>query len=272
RQPGAGSGRPPVPRLVGAAVLPRLPDLLLQERLRDGAGALAPRGSAARCASVRRTAGRGAVRRAIRPRHHRRISRRARARSRRAGAARSGARQHAGRTARSRAAASQRRRERLPRADRIPAAHRRNAGRRRVAADGAGGSVRRELRHRSARRYGALLHWPRALAPPLERDSRESAARRIGAGSVIMAPILELHGLTKHFRHNWTMRRFVALDGLELQVADGELLGLIGPNGAGKTTTFKVILGLLHASGGAVLFRGEPLTTASRAAIGFLPE
>src|SRR5262249_9231938 len=113
---------------------------------------------------------------------------------------------------------------------------------------------------------------PRALAPPLERDSRESAARRIGAGSVIMAPILELHGLTKHFRHNWTMRRFVALDRLELQVADGELLGLIGPNGAGKTTTFKVIIGLLHASGGAVLFRGEPLTTASRAAIGFLPE
>ena len=87
-----------------------------------------------------------------------------------------------------------------------------------------------------------------------------------------MAAILELRALTKHFRHNWTMRRAVALDGLDLGVQAGELFGLIGPNGAGKTTTYKVILWLLHATGGSVLFRGEPLTAAARAAIGFLPE
>jgi ABC-2 type transport system ATP-binding protein len=74
--------------------------------------------------------------------------------------------------------------------------------------------------------------------------------------------MLEIHSLTKHFRHNWTMRRFVALDGLDLDVRQGEIFGLIGPNGAGKTTTFIV----------SVRFRGEPLTTAGRAAIGFLPE
>jgi ABC-2 type transport system ATP-binding protein len=84
--------------------------------------------------------------------------------------------------------------------------------------------------------------------------------------------ILEIRSLTKHFRHNWTMRRFVALDGLDVQVRQGEIYGIIGPNGAGKTTTFKVILGLLRPTAGAVLFRGEPLTTAARAAIGFLPE
>jgi ABC-2 type transport system ATP-binding protein len=87
-----------------------------------------------------------------------------------------------------------------------------------------------------------------------------------------MAAILELRALRKHFRHNWTLRRLVALEHLDLAVQEGEIFGLIGPNGAGKTTTFKVVLGLLHASGGTVLFRGEPLTTATRAAIGFLPE
>ena len=87
-----------------------------------------------------------------------------------------------------------------------------------------------------------------------------------------MAAILAIHSLTKYFRHNWTMRRFVALDGLDLDVRAGELFGLIGPNGAGKTTTFKVVLGLLRASSGSVLFRGEALSTAARASIGFLPE
>ena len=87
-----------------------------------------------------------------------------------------------------------------------------------------------------------------------------------------MTAILEMHGLTKHFRHNWTMRRFVALDGLDLAVPEGEIFGLIGPNGAGKTTTLKIVLGLLRPSSGTVRFRGQPLTTAARAAIGFLPE
>ncbi len=87
-----------------------------------------------------------------------------------------------------------------------------------------------------------------------------------------MSTILEIRALTKHFRHNWTMRRFVALDGLELGVREGEIFGLIGPNGAGKTTTFKVVLGLLRATAGSVRFRGEPLRPAARAAIGFLPE
>ncbi len=87
-----------------------------------------------------------------------------------------------------------------------------------------------------------------------------------------MAVLLEIHSLTKHFRNQWTMRRLVALDGLEMAVRPNEIFGLIGPNGAGKTTTFKVVLGLLRATSGAVLFRGAPLTTAARAAIGFLPE
>ena len=42
-----------------------------------------------------------------------------------------------------------------------------------------------------------------------------------------------------------------ALDGLELEVAEGEVHGFLGPNGAGKSTTIRVLLGLLRADGGA---------------------
>ena len=87
-----------------------------------------------------------------------------------------------------------------------------------------------------------------------------------------MAILLEAKGLTKHFRNQWTMRRFCALDGLDLALEPGEIFGLIGPNGAGKTTTFKLILGLLRSSSGSVSFQGEPLGPAARKSIGFLPE
>jgi len=51
----------------------------------------------------------------------------------------------------------------------------------------------------------------------------------------------------------------VALDGLDLNVAQGEVHGFLGPNGAGKTTTIRVLLGLLRADGGTVrLLGGDP--------------
>jgi ABC-2 type transport system ATP-binding protein len=51
----------------------------------------------------------------------------------------------------------------------------------------------------------------------------------------------------------------VALDGLDLSVAEGEVHGFLGPNGAGKTTTIRVLLGLLRADGGtARLLGGDP--------------
>ncbi|MGD9998334.1 MAG: ATP-binding cassette domain-containing protein [Ilumatobacteraceae bacterium] len=50
-----------------------------------------------------------------------------------------------------------------------------------------------------------------------------------------------------------------ALDGLDLEVATGEVHGFLGPNGSGKTTTIRVLLGLLRADGGrATLLDGDP--------------
>lgn len=53
----------------------------------------------------------------------------------------------------------------------------------------------------------------------------------------------------------------VAVDGLSLEVGDGEIIALIGPNGAGKTTAFNIITGVYRPNGGRVIFApaGEPL-------------
>ncbi|WP_394213863.1 ABC transporter ATP-binding protein [Brachybacterium vulturis] len=67
------------------------------------------------------------------------------------------------------------------------------------------------------------------------------------------APVISAQGLRKHFG------RTRALDGLDLEVAPGEVHGFLGPNGAGKSTTMRVLLGLLHADGGTVrLLGGDP--------------
>ena len=64
---------------------------------------------------------------------------------------------------------------------------------------------------------------------------------------------IEVAGLRKAFGKS------VALDGLDLTVAAGEVHGFLGPNGSGKTTTIRVLLGLLRADGGrAVLLGGDP--------------
>ena len=63
---------------------------------------------------------------------------------------------------------------------------------------------------------------------------------------------IEITGLRKTFGST------VALDGLDLTVAQGEIHGFLGPNGAGKSTTIRILLGLLRADGGSVrLLDGE---------------
>jgi ABC-2 type transport system ATP-binding protein len=61
-----------------------------------------------------------------------------------------------------------------------------------------------------------------------------------------------------------TFGRTVALDGLDLTVATGEVHGFLGPNGAGKSTTLRVLLGLLRADAGTVrLLDGDPWRDAT---------
>jgi len=69
--------------------------------------------------------------------------------------------------------------------------------------------------------------------------SRRSSSRRQRRSAEAMACI-EARGLRKAFGAT------IALDGIDLRVEEGRILGLIGPNGAGKTTALNAILGLPH--------------------------
>ena len=51
-----------------------------------------------------------------------------------------------------------------------------------------------------------------------------------------------------------------ALDGLDLVVEEGHVVGLLGPNGAGKTTALRVLLGLVRADAGSVRIAGDPVS------------
>jgi ABC-2 type transport system ATP-binding protein len=78
--------------------------------------------------------------------------------------------------------------------------------------------------------------------------------------------MLELKGLSRRYGQT------VALDGLSLDVPEGELLGFVGPNGAGKTTAMRIALGVLEPDAGEVLWRAAPATREVQRQFGYMPE
>jgi ABC-2 type transport system ATP-binding protein len=81
------------------------------------------------------------------------------------------------------------------------------------------------------------------------------------AGSVVTA-----HGVTRRFGD------FTAVDGMDLDVAPGEIVGLLGANGAGKTTLIRMVLGLLDPTEGAIRLFGERHSRQQRRRIGYVPQ
>ncbi len=69
-----------------------------------------------------------------------------------------------------------------------------------------------------------------------------------------MAPILKLENISKRFG------AVVVADHVNLELDEGEALGIIGPNGAGKTTLFGIATGTVAPDGGRVMFAGEDIT------------
>ena len=67
-------------------------------------------------------------------------------------------------------------------------------------------------------------------------------------------PLLETRGLTRYFGG------LAAVNGVDLRVDAGEIVGLIGPNGAGKTTCFNLLSGFLSPTAGTITFDGHDIT------------
>lgn len=66
--------------------------------------------------------------------------------------------------------------------------------------------------------------------------------------------LLEVRGLTRHFGG------LAAVEDVDFDINDGEILGMIGPNGAGKSTVFNMISGTFPPTRGTIVFRGENIT------------
>lgn len=64
----------------------------------------------------------------------------------------------------------------------------------------------------------------------------------------------------------------VAVEGMDLRVGKGELVGFIGPNGAGKTTTIRMIMSIIFPDSGTLSVLGKPSAVESKDRIGYLPE
>ncbi len=75
------------------------------------------------------------------------------------------------------------------------------------------------------------------------------------------AQVLALEGLSRRFGG------LVALDKLDMQVGEGEIVGLIGPNGSGKTTAFNVLTGIYEANEGRASFLGRDITNLPAQAV-----
>ena len=78
--------------------------------------------------------------------------------------------------------------------------------------------------------------------------------------------ILECKGLTKRFG------AVTALDGVNLSVEPGKIVGLLGPNGSGKTTLIKLANGLLVPTMGQIWINGRAPGKESHAMVSYLPE
>jgi amidase len=86
-----------------------------------------------------------------------------------------------------------------------------------------------------------------------------------------MSALLKVQGLQSGYG------RVPVLHGINLEVAEGEILGVLGHNGMGKSTLLKTLMGIIPATGGQVIFDGQDLTrmkssSRAREGIGYVPQ
>ena len=82
-----------------------------------------------------------------------------------------------------------------------------------------------------------------------------------------MDSVLTLTGVTKCYAGSVS-----ALCNVTLELPKGKIIGLLGPNGSGKTTLLKLCAGLLTVSSGEIAICGEPVGTATKTMVSYLPD
>lgn len=88
-------------------------------------------------------------------------------------------------------------------------------------------------------------------------------------------PAVQLRDVTKIYKksHLGKTTKTLGVEGLNLEIASGEIFGILGLNGSGKTTTIKLILGLLFPNQGEIRVAGHAVPSReAQAQLGFLPE
>ncbi len=78
--------------------------------------------------------------------------------------------------------------------------------------------------------------------------------------------MIQVQNLVKHYS------RVKAVDGVSFDVGRGDIFGLLGPNGAGKTTIIRMLMDIIKPDRGSLTVMGRPVSAATKARIGYLPE
>ena len=80
-------------------------------------------------------------------------------------------------------------------------------------------------------------------------NAAETAVKEVEADVLVTRELVKIYGGR------------AVVNGINVNVKGGEIVGLLGPNGAGKTTTFYMIVGLVRPNSGSVLFRDQDVTS-----------
>ncbi|HMD42866.1 MAG TPA: ABC transporter ATP-binding protein [Candidatus Acidoferrum sp.] len=107
-----------------------------------------------------------------------------------------------------------------------------------------------------------------------------SAGVRVDGGGWVLKnrgmanPAIEIEELTKEYPYGFLhLKKRLTLEGLTLQVENGEVFGFLGPNGAGKSTTIKCLMRLIFPTKGTARILGKSIEDVSmHQTIGYLPE
>ncbi len=82
-----------------------------------------------------------------------------------------------------------------------------------------------------------------------------------------MGDLVEVKDLVKVYD-----QQIAAVNNMSITIPKGRIVGLLGPNGSGKTTFIKMLTGLLTPTQGSILIEGNPVGTATKSMISYLPE